>query len=343
MTEEMTKEQDVVLNQEDGKKEEEIKTFEPEFTIREMLEAGVHFGHRTARWNPKMAPYIYGVKNELHIIDLTQSAILLAESSKILREIVKRHGKILFVCTKKQGAENVKEVAKECGQYYVTNKWLGGMLTNWKTISKSLKTLKEIEAELSNENSTLTKKEKLMLDRKRAKLENQLGGIREMNKLPDIIFVIDTPRESLAIAEAKSLGIPVMAIIDTNSDPDVVDYPIPGNDDSIKAIKLYMDVIHQGLEDALKNIPMQKEIQKDEKAKNNKKIQSKKASKNLGKGKEKLPLVKKDAKSPAVKKDTKAPAVKKDAKAPAVKKENKVSTTIKTVAETKKETTAENN
>ena len=251
--EEKTLEQNEVLENQTEQVEEskENKAFEPHFTIREMLEAGVHFGHRTSRWNAKMAPYIYGVKNELHIIDLTQSAILLAEASKILREIVKRNGKILFVCTKKQGAETVKEVAVDCKQYYVTNKWLGGMLTNWKTISRSIKTLKEIENELADEKSTLTKKEKLMLSRKQDKLEKQLGGIKDMSKLPDLVFVIDTPRESLSIAEAKSLGIPVMAIVDTNSDPDNIDYPVPGNDDSIKAIKLYMKVIEEALKDAL--------------------------------------------------------------------------------------------
>jgi len=329
MTEEV-KQEEILENQNETEKvesegEKENETFEPEFTIREMLEAGVHFGHRTARWNAKMAPYIYGVKNELHIIDLTQSAILLAEASKILREIVKRHGKILFVCTKKQGAEIVKEVASECGQYYVTNKWLGGMLTNWKTISRSIKTLKEIEAELADENSTLTKKEKLMLSRRRDKLENQLGGIREMTRLPDLLFVIDTPREALSIAEAKSLNIPVMAIVDTNSNPDLIDYPIPGNDDSIKAIKLYMGVIEQALKDALENLSIQKEVSKDNKKRDNKKVQSKKASKAVNKFKktEKLPANKKEAKTPAVKKEAKAPAVKKEAKAPVAKSEDK--------------------
>jgi len=332
MTDEIAREQDQVLeNGQDQagltetKVENEEKTFEPEFTIREMLEAGVHFGHRTARWNAKMAPYIYGVKNELHIIDLTQSAVLLAEASKILREIVRRQGKILFVCTKKQGAETVKELASACGQYYVTNKWLGGMLTNWKTISRSIKTLKEIEAELADEKSTLTKKEKLMLDRKRAKLENQLGGIREMTRLPDLLFVVDTPREALSISEAKSLNIPVMAIVDTNSNPDLIDYPIPGNDDSIKAIRLYMGVIEQALKDALENIPMQKENTTDDKKKTAKKIQSKKASKAIGKTKseEKLPVSKKEAKAPAVKKETGTPMVKEEAAAPAVKEEAK--------------------
>ncbi|HSQ97198.1 MAG TPA: 30S ribosomal protein S2 [Rickettsiales bacterium] len=290
----------------------EDKSFEPEFTIREMLEAGVHFGHRTARWNAKMAPYIYGVKNELHIIDLTQTSILLAEASKIIREIVKRHGKILFVCTKKQGAETVREVAAEAGQFFVTNKWLGGMLTNWKTISRSIKTLKEIEVELADESSNSTKKEKLMLDRRRSKLENQLGGIREMTRLPDLVFVIDTPREALAIAEAKSLNIPVMAIVDTNSDPDGIDYPIPGNDDSIKAIRLYMNVIDQALKNALDNMVAIKETKKEEK--DNKKFQSRKASKSFGKSKSLV--VKKEGKI-ILKKEAKTPAVKKEAEVPA--------------------------
>lgn len=318
MTDEIVQEQNEVLENEqnqvemvEAKEKKEDKAFEPEFTIREMLEAGVHFGHRTARWNAKMAPYIYGVKNELHIIDLTQSAILLAEASKILREIVKRHGKILFVCTKKQGAEIVREVASECGQFHVTNKWLGGMLTNWKTISKSIKTLKEIEADLADEKSNLTKKEKLILSRKKDKLESQLGGIREMTRLPDLLFVVDTPRESLSIAEAKSLNIPVMSIVDTNSNPDLIDYPIPGNDDSIKAIKLYMNVIGQALKNALENIPMQKEFSRDDRSKDNKKVQSKRASKSINKFNkdEKLPLARKEAKTPAIKKEIKTPLV----------------------------------
>lgn len=300
-------------NQEEAVETKEDNSFEPEFTIREMLEAGVHFGHRTARWNAKMAPYIYGVKNELHIIDLTQTAILLAESAKIIREIVKRHGKVLFVCTKKQGAEIVREVASAAGQYFVTNKWLGGMLTNWKTISRSIKTLKEIEAELADESSTLTKKEKLMLDRRRTKLENQLGGIKEMTRLPDLVFVIDTPREALAIAEAKTLNVPVMAIIDTNSNPDGINYPIPGNDDSIKAIKLYMSVIDQALKNALENMSAIKEVQKEER-RDNRKFQSRKPSKSFGKSKSLV--VKKEGKV-AIKKEAKAPAVKKEAKVPA--------------------------
>ena len=325
--------EEVMLNEENNqevlevaevKEAEGSKEYNPSFTIRSMLEAGVHFGHRTARWNAKMAPYIYGVKNELHIIDLTQSAILLAEASKILREIVRRHGKVLFVCTKKQGAEIVKEVAEECGQHYVTNKWLGGMLTNWKTISKSIKKLREIEAELADEKSTLTKKERLMLDRRRIKLVNQLGGIREMNRLPDLVFVIDTPRESLAIAEAKSLGVPVMAIVDTNSNPDSIDYPIPGNDDSIKAIKLYMTVIGDALKNALENLPMQKEQNREKRE--DRKVQSRKPSKGINKSfkkDEKLPATHKENRTPAIRKEAKTPAVKSEAKVPATNSEVK--------------------
>ncbi|MDR3290010.1 MAG: 30S ribosomal protein S2 [Rickettsiales bacterium] len=258
-------------------------SYEPEFTIREMLEAGVHFGHRTARWNAKMQPFIYGIKNELHIIDLAQSAHLLAESVRILREIVKKRGKILFVCTKKQGAEIVQKVAEENGQYFVTNKWLGGMLTNWKTISKSIKTLNEIERDLADENSVLTKKEKLELSKKQDKLTKQLGGIRNMQKLPDIIFVIDTPRESLAIAEAKTLSIPVMAIVDTNSDPNAINYPIPGNDDSNKAIDLYMKIINDalsGIKDLISTNEHEKKGNDD-----NRRFATKKASKSFARDK----------------------------------------------------------
>ncbi|MDR2077385.1 MAG: 30S ribosomal protein S2 [Rickettsiales bacterium] len=216
-------------------------------TIRKMLEAGVHFGHRTMRWNPKMAPYIYGVRNKIHIIDLTQTIILISESMRILGEIVKKRGRILFVCTKKQGAETVKKLAEDNGQFYVTHKWLGGMLTNWKTVSQSIKKIKYIENQLAEENSKLLKKEQVVLSKSLEKLNNSFGGIKTMGAVPDMLFVIDTVKESLAINEAKSLGIPVMAIVDTNSNPDVIDYPIPGNDDSIKAIELYCEVIDRTL------------------------------------------------------------------------------------------------
>ncbi|MDR2777924.1 MAG: 30S ribosomal protein S2, partial [Rickettsiales bacterium] len=216
-------------------------------TIKEMLEAGVHFGHRTMRWNSKMAPYIYGVRNKIHIIDLTQTIILISESMRILREIVKRRGKVLFVCTKKQGAETVRKLAEDNGQFHVTHKWLGGMLTNWKTVSQSIKKIKSIENQLADDNNKLLKKEQVVLGKLLEKLNGNLGGIRTMGTLPNLLFVIDTVKESLAINEARSLGIPIMAIVDTNSNPNVVDYSIPGNDDSIKAIELYCRVINDTL------------------------------------------------------------------------------------------------
>lgn len=219
------------------------------FTIKDMLEAGVHFGHRTMRWNAKMAPYIYGSRNNIHIIDLTQTAILMNESMRILKELVKKRGKVLFVCTKKQGSESVKKLAEENNQFYVTHKWLGGMLTNWKTVSQSIKKIKSIENKLSDENSKLLKKEQIVLGKTLKKLNDNLEGIKTMGGAPDLIFVIDTLKESLAINEARSLGIPVMAIVDTNSNPDIIDYPIPGNDDSIKAIQLYCQIISDTLKD----------------------------------------------------------------------------------------------
>lgn len=219
------------------------------FSIRDLLEAGVHFGHRTMRWNSKMAPYIYGIRNNIHIIDLTQTAILLSEAVRILKEVAKKKGKVLFVCTKKQGAQSIKKLAEDNNQFYVNHKWLGGMLTNWKTISQSIRKLKLIESQLNSEDNKLLKKEQVVLNKEKEKLENNLGGIKTMGTLPDLLFVVDTIKESLAINEARSLGIPVMAIIDTNSNPDVVDYPIPGNDDSIKAIQLYCKIINEALKD----------------------------------------------------------------------------------------------
>ena len=221
----------------------------PSFTIKDLLEAGAHFGHRTMRWNPKMAPYIYGARNGVHIIDLTQTAILLNEATRILREVAKKKGKILFVCTKKQGAESIKKLAEDNNQFYVNHKWLGGMLTNWKTVSQSIKKIRFIESQLEDENTKLLKKELVVLAKQKEKLIDNLGGIRTMGSIPDLVFVIDTVKESLAVNEARSLGIPVMAIVDTNSNPDIIDYPIPGNDDSIKAIQLYCDVINDALKD----------------------------------------------------------------------------------------------
>jgi small subunit ribosomal protein S2 len=219
----------------------------PKFTIKQLLEAGVHFGHKTMRRNTKMSKYLYGARNGLSIIDLQQTANLLHNSLKIVREVAKNNGRILFVATKKQAVDVVAEAASRCGQYYVNHRWLGGMLTNWKTVSQSIKTLRKIEDQLANDELGLNKKEKLVLERKRNKLELTLGGIKNMGGSPDLIFVIDTPREILAIAEAKRLGVPIIAILDSNSNPTGITYPIPGNDDSVKAIKLYCRLISDAI------------------------------------------------------------------------------------------------
>ncbi len=215
----------------------------PTFTIKQLLEAGVHFGHKTMRRNPKMSKYIFGDRNNLSIINLEQTAVCLHNALKAVKEVAKNNGRILFVATKKQAFDAVEEAAKRCGQYYVNNRWLGGMLTNWKTISQSIKTLKKIEEQLAVDELGLNKKERLFLDRQRMKLDKALGGIRNMGGSPDLVFIIDINRESLAIAEAKKLGVPIMAILDTNVNPDGVIFPIPGNDDSVKAIKLYCRLI----------------------------------------------------------------------------------------------------
>lgn len=215
----------------------------PKFTIRQLLEAGVHFGHKTMRRNPKMAKYVFANRNGLSIIDLNKTANLLHSSLKIVKEIAKNNGRILFVATKKQAAEPVAEAAKRCGQYYVNFRWLGGMLTNWKTVSQSIKTLKQIEERLSSSEVGYNKKEKLVLERQRIKLEHALGGIKNMGGYPDLVVIIDTNKETLAVAEAKKLGVPIMAILDTNCDPEGIAFPIPGNDDSAKSVKLYCRLI----------------------------------------------------------------------------------------------------
>jgi small subunit ribosomal protein S2 len=219
------------------------KTNIPQFTIRQLLEAGVHFGHKTMRRNPKMTKYIHTNRNGISIIDLNKTANLLQNSLKTVKEVAKNNGRILFVATKKQAIEPVAEAAKRCGQYYVNFRWLGGMLTNWKTVSQSIKTLKKIELQLADKDSDLKKKEKLVLERQKQKLEQSFGGIKNMGGYPDLVFVIDTFKESLAIAEAKKLKIPLMAILDSNCNPDGVTFPIPGNDDSAKSIKLYCRLI----------------------------------------------------------------------------------------------------
>lgn len=215
----------------------------PTFTMRQLLEAGVHFGHHTRRWNPKMEPYIFGVRNNVHILDLRQTVPLLHRALEAVRDVVANNGRVLFVGTKRQAADMIAEAAKKSGQYYVNHRWLGGMLTNWKTISNSIKRLRDLEERLDAGVGGLTKKETLGLTREREKLERALGGIKEMGGLPDIMVVIDTNKESLAIQEANTLGIPVVAILDSNCDPDGVSYPIPGNDDAMRAIALYTELL----------------------------------------------------------------------------------------------------
>lgn len=212
-------------------------------TMRQLLEAGVHFGHHRRRWNPKMASYLYGVRNDIHIIDLTKTVPLLNEALAAIRSVVAEGGRLLFVGTKKQASEKVAEAAKKCGQYYVNHRWLGGMLSNWKTISNSIKHLRDLEEKLQGDHAGFTKKELLQLTRQRDKLERTLGGIKEMGGQPAMLFVIDTIKEHIAILEAKKLKIPVVAIVDSNSDPQLVDYPIPGNDDATRAVSLYCDLV----------------------------------------------------------------------------------------------------
>ena len=217
----------------------------PDFTMRQLLEAGVHFGHNTRRWNPKMAPYIFGDRNGIHIIDLQQTVPLMHQAMVAVRDVVKRNGRVLFVGTKRAAQSRVAEAAKRCGQYYVNHRWLGGMLTNWRTISNSIKRLKDLEKMFEDQAQIegLTKKEQLMLTREMEKLERALGGIKDMGGLPDILVIIDTTKEDIAINEANKLGIPVVGVIDSNADPEGITHPIPGNDDAIRAIGLYCDLM----------------------------------------------------------------------------------------------------
>ena len=222
----------------------------PNITIQQLLEAGVHLGHKTLRWNPKMKKYIFGKRDSIHIIDLTQTLELTKVALEKVYEIIANNGKILFVSTKKQASEAIAEVAKDTDQYFVNYRWLGGMLTNWGTISNSIKKLKKLEADLASENRGFTKKELLKMSVKKDKLQRSLGGIAEMKKVPDLVFVIDTNYESLAIAESAKLGIPIIAILDSNSNPDNIDYPIPGNDDARRAIDLYCNLIKETINSA---------------------------------------------------------------------------------------------
>lgn len=225
----------------------------PTFTLRQLIEAGAHFGHQTHRWNPRMQSYLYGVRNNIHIIDLQQTVPMLHRALQAVRDVVAGGGRVLFVGTKRQASEPIAEAAQRCGQYYVNHRWLGGMLTNWKTISHSIKRLKELDETLGSDPNSigLTKKELLSLTRERDKLQRALGGIREMGGLPDILVVIDTVKEDIAIAEARKLGIPVVAIVDSNSDPSGIAYPVPGNDDALRAINLYCELFAQSILDGL--------------------------------------------------------------------------------------------
>ncbi len=216
----------------------------PKYTIKQLLEAGAHFGHKSMRRNPKMAKYIHGIRNGVSIIDLNKTATMLYQSLNVVYDIAKNNGRILFVSTKKQGSDIVADAAKRCGQYYVNFRWLGGMLTNWKTVSQSIKTLRKIESQLAGEDGVeYSKKERLVLERQRQKLEQALGGIKNMGGYPDLVFIIDINKEEIAVKEAQKLGVPIMAVVDTNCDPDQVKYIIPGNDDSTKAIKLFSNLI----------------------------------------------------------------------------------------------------
>jgi small subunit ribosomal protein S2 len=211
-------------------------------SMRDMLEAGVHFGHRTRFWNPKMKPYIYGARNDIHIINLEQTLPMFNDAMNFLSSVAAKRGKILFVGTKRAASAIIREEATRCGQYFVDKRWLGGMLTNWKTIRQSIKRLKELEAQSADGTfERLTKKEALMKSREMGKLEASIGGIKNMGGLPDVIFIIDADHEGIAIAEANKLGIPVVAVVDTNSKPDGIEYIIPGNDDAIRAIRLYLE------------------------------------------------------------------------------------------------------
>ncbi|GJL89486.1 MAG: 30S ribosomal protein S2 [Minwuia thermotolerans] len=223
----------------------------PDVSMRHLLEAGAHFGHQTHRWNPRMEPYIFGARNGIHIVDLSQTAPLLHQALKVVRDAVASGGRVLFVGTKRQASGPVAEAAKRCAQFYMNHRWLGGTLTNWKTVSNSIRRLRELEELLVQEQTGLTKKETLQLTRERDKLDMALGGIKEMGGLPDVMIVIDTGKEKIAVAEARKLGIPVIGICDTNADPTVIDHPVPANDDALRAINLYCDLFSQAVLDGI--------------------------------------------------------------------------------------------
>ena len=272
----------------------------PSVTVKQLLEAGVHLGHKTFRWNPKMSSFIFGSKNSIHIIDLVQTLEMANAALNEIHKCVSAGGKILFVSTKKQAAETIATLAKDTSQFYVNHRWLGGMLTNWQTISNSIKRLKKLSVELKSENTGFTKKENLKMGIQRDKLERSLGGIADMKKIPDMIFIVDTNVEELAVKEAIKLNIPIVAIVDTNSDPTGINFPIPGNDDARRAINLYCDLIKQTILDAQQNISrtdsedVKIKIKKDEPKIEAKKEKSKKI---IPEKKEKIKTVKNISKS----------------------------------------------
>ena len=243
----------------------------PEVNIKQLLEAGVHLGHKTLRWNPKMKKYIFGEKNSIHIIDLTQTVNFFKNALVQVHKCISGGGKILIVSTKKQASEQVGNLAKETGQYFVNFRWLGGMLTNWNTIQNSIKRMKMLDQELSKESTGFTKKEILKFGKERDKLQRSLGGISEMKKLPELIFIIDTNIESLAVNEAKKLNIPIIAILDTNSDPENIDYPIPGNDDARRSIELYCNLVKETIQNAKNEIGSDVQIKTEQSVENKKK------------------------------------------------------------------------
>tara|TARA_B100001029_G_scaffold179636_1_gene190037 strand:- start:3004 stop:3786 length:783 start_codon:yes stop_codon:yes gene_type:complete len=249
----------------------------PNISIKQLLEAGVHLGHKTLRWNPKMKNFIFGEKNSIHIIDLTQTVTLVKKALTEIHKCISSGGKILIVSTKKQASETVLKVASETNQFYVNYRWLGGMLTNWKTIQNSIKRLKKLDVDLSKEDIGFTKKEIIKLGKERDKLKRSLGGIAEMNKIPNMLFVIDTNVESLAIKEAVKLNIPIVAVLDSNSDPTNIDFPIPGNDDARRSINLYCELLKETILDAKKYIAKEKvESIKIDNSKNKKEIKQEK-------------------------------------------------------------------
>ena len=289
----------------------------PTYSMRQLLEAGVHFGHSTRRWNPKMAPYLFGARNNIHIIDLEQTVPMLHQGLQAIRDVVAAGGRVLFVGTKRQASERVAEAARRCGQYYVNHRWLGGMMTNWRTISNAIKRLRDLETRLEGETTGLTKKETLSLTRERDRLERALGGIKEMGGLPDVLFVIDVDHEDIAVREAQKLGIPVVAVVDTNCSPEGIDYVIPGNDDAMRAIQLYTSMVADAVIDGRSSLPEtalgeDEFVELDAEGKplkaSPKKKAAKKASKKTAKKTTKKAATKKTAAKKATDADAAAPA-----------------------------------